>query len=116
MNPASDIQKQISEAADRQLLDWLENGISKWSGQLDESSNPIMIRECLSAAHMQAVLKRLTQLGVTAMPVKGSAAGNLADAAAKRGFVPGVVKFNGQPIPSTPKLPPLSQQDDAATA
>jgi len=116
MNPASDIQKQISEAADVQLLGWLEKGITRWSGQLDANSNPIMVTEPLSAPQMQCVLKRLAQLGLNALPVPGSAAGNLADAAAKRGFIPGVVKFNGQPIPSVPKLPPLSQQDDAATA
>lgn len=116
MDLATSVQKQISEAADKQLLEWLENGITRWSGQLDANSNPIMVTEPLSAPQMQCVLKRLAQLGLNAIPVPGSAAGNLADAAAKRGFVPGVVKFNGQPVPNMAKLPPLSQQDDAATA
>jgi len=110
---ASDIQQRIAEAADKQLLEWLETGITEFTGQLDASGNPIMVKKQLSATHMAQVLKRIGQLKLAAIPVPGSPAGNLLAKAEARGLVSGAVKFNGKTIPTTP--PPLSDDDDAAT-
>jgi len=93
-------QKQISELADKKLLDWLQNG----KEQLLEDGRSV--RRDLTAAEMTCILKRLAQLGVNAMPVKGSAAGNLVEAA--RANLTGF-KFKGKPV-----LPPVNTEDDDA--
>ncbi len=88
----SELHREISELADLKLRDWLKNGRPAVGpdGQpvLDESGNQTY-RE-LSATEMQCVLRRLEKLGITALPVQGSAAGALRDEAERRNF-----KFTG---------------------
>lgn len=96
--PSRPIGERIADAADRQLLDWIKNGIDTFSGQLDANDNPIMVRKGLSAAHMACVIKRLSQIRGGVFP-DGRQAKTLMDLARERGFVPGVTKFNAANTP-----------------
>lgn len=97
MAPATDFQKKIADLLDAKLLDWLENGKEDDNGA----------RRDLTAAEVQCIIKRLSQLGVSAVPVSGSAAGNLVEAAKTH---LGGLKFHGRVLP-----PVDTEGDDAAT-
>lgn len=98
----SDIKAKMAEATDKILLDWLENGKKDYLQDGRE-----IVRQ-LTAAEMTAVLKRLAQLGISAVAVKGSTAGNLVEAA--QANLAGTFKFNGRALP-----PVDTKTDDKAT-
>lgn len=67
MSP-SDVQKAIAEATDRTLAEWLQTGVQRTGPDgmplLDEMGQPLMRK--VNASEMNAILKRLAQLGLTA--------------------------------------------------
>jgi len=98
----SDIKAKMAEATDKILLDWLENGKKDYLQDGRE-----IVRQ-LTAAEMTTVLKRLAQLGISAVPIKGSTAGNLVEAA--QANLAGNFKFQGRALP-----PVDTKTDDKAT-
>jgi hypothetical protein len=95
-------QAEIAELTDKILLDWLTNGKKDYLQDGRE-----IVRQ-LTAAEMTVVLKRLAQLGISAVPTKGSTAGNLVEAA--QANLSGTFKFQGRPLP-----PVDTKNDDKAT-
>jgi hypothetical protein len=67
MSP-SDVQKAIAEATDRTLAEWLEVGVQRTGPDgmplVDDDGQPLMRK--VNASEMNAILKRLAQLGLTA--------------------------------------------------
>ncbi len=88
--PIGEVHAAIAEAADRQLLDWLQNGKEVF----DEGGNAVRRRH-LSAADINAIYKRLRDLGIQSPAVHGSAAGGLVDEATRQRWV----KFQGGRVP-----------------
>ncbi len=108
------IHNQMADLADLTLLDWLING----KPIVDAKGNPVKNkqgeqgRRPLSDREMDRVLKRLGQVGVVGRVIESAGAEALARHAEER-IKSGEIKFNGKPIAHS--LPPLSQDDDAAT-
>lgn len=91
-----DVQAAILELTDLELLSWLKNGKKDYTEDGRE-----YIRK-LNAAEMTVVLKRIQQLGIGAVPVKGRPTGDLADAARSH-------------LKLARPLPVMSEDDDEAT-
>ena len=68
MSTPSDVQRLIAEATDRTLAEWLDVGVQRTGPDgmplVDDDGQPLMRK--VNASEMNAILKRLAQLGLTA--------------------------------------------------
>lgn len=115
MNEATKAQTKMAELLDKAMLEVLKEGgepIVDNEGKVQLDGKGRVVRRRVSAATMNAIRARLKDLGINSVPLQGSAAGRLAQEAAKQGM-----KFDGKPIdPFTTKVPAVDMTaDDAAT-
>lgn len=101
--PIEAIQSQNAELIDRILHDVLVNGEEKI---LPDGSR---VRVTPSAAMLKAAMERGKQLGIQSPTGHGRAADNLV-AETERRMASGTLKYHGG------AMPPVSTEDDAATA
>lgn len=110
MSRASKIQARNAELLDRTLHEILKEGgdpVTDREGKVQLDAKGKVVRSRPSAATLNVIRGRIKDLGISSVPVRGSAAGDLIEEARRRGM-----KFQGKPI--TP-IGPLSEDDDAAT-
>lgn len=76
----------LAEATDRVLLDQMVNGamVRDKDGNVVLGQDGQPLRVAPSAAMVRAALSRIAQLGISGVPIEGSALQNIAEAAAAR--------------------------------